>query len=249
MSTPTVTPHHPSAVPPRMSWPSVVAWHLLPGLALTCVAVGAGELLDASGLPRIWALLGGVIVVQVPLLLALRAWLLIRRPRSTGTTRLQGRSRRFAIFAATLVAALLLPGLASWSEAFIRMHLFSWLPEWWSAGPASLVGLDSTESVITLTLWILGPVLLGPIAEELYFRGALLPRVPAGPWRAAAASAGLFAIYHLWQPYAVLTVFLFALPIAVARARFGAGMVTCAVIHGLVNLGMLGAFLTGAAAR
>lgn len=206
-------------------------------------------MLNAFGLPRIWALLGGVIVVQVPLLLALWARLRTRSRLSMGNTPLNRRDRRFTTFAATLVAAFLLPGFVSWSEPIIRHCLFDWLPDWWRTGSTSLVGMNATESAITLALWLLGPVLLGPIAEELYFRGELLPRIPAGPWMAAAANAGLFAAYHIWQPYAALTVFLFALPIAFARARLGASMVLCTTVHCLVNLSMLVAFLTHSTTR
>lgn len=47
-------------------------------------------------------------------------------------------------------------------------------------------------------------------------------------------SAGLFAAYHLWQPQAVLTVFLFALPLCVLVHRTRATGVAASV-HVAVN--------------
>ncbi|MFC0680068.1 lysostaphin resistance A-like protein [Lysobacter korlensis] len=243
-------PVHARTIDVRMTWPQALAWHLLPGAALTTVAIAGGALLHAVGLPAVWALLGGAIAVQVPLLLLLRARLTDRASlHSLSTTPPQGRSRRLTVFAVSLVAAVLLPGLAAWLEPLIRAHLFGWLPQWWSTGLGSLAGSNASEAIVTLVLWFVGLVLLGPIAEELYFRGELLPRIPARPWGRAVASAGLFAIYHLWQPYAGLTVFLFSLPIAIARARFGASPAACAAAHCLVNLGMFSALLSGILAR
>ena len=60
--------------------------------------------------------------------------------------------------------------------------------------------------------------------------------------------AALFAAYHLWQPHAVLTVFAFALPVAVLVARTGATAVGAAV-HVLVNLVTFAGLLTDTLAR
>jgi uncharacterized protein len=54
----------------------------------------------------------------------------------------------------------------------------------------------------------------GPIAEELYFRGFLLPRLsPLGPW-APLLNAVLFSLYHLWLPWQNLSRILLILPLA-----------------------------------
>jgi len=44
-------------------------------------------------------------------------------------------------------------------------------------------------------------VILGPLVEELYFRGYLLPRLHRfGIW-APLINISLFAAYHLWKPW------------------------------------------------
>lgn len=233
----------------RMSWPQVLAWHLIPGLALTIAAAAGGAALDAIGLPPLWALLGGVIAIQVPLLLGLRGRLATKAPLQVLHTDPQRRGRQLALFGITLVAALLLPGVATGIEPLVRSSLFGWLPNWWNTGLGSLAAMSESETILTLGLWLVGVVLAGPIVEELYFRGELLPRIPARPWVAAFVNAALFAAYHLWQPYAVLTVFLFALPLAIARARYGATPATCAAVHCLVNLGVFIALVVGLITR
>jgi hypothetical protein len=43
--------------------------------------------------------------------------------------------------------------------------------------------------------------LVGPITEELYFRGFLLPRIDRyGIW-APVLNTFLFSIYHVWTPW------------------------------------------------
>lgn len=44
--------------------------------------------------------------------------------------------------------------------------------------------------------------------EELYFRGYLLPRISRFQWWAPLVSGLFFGLYHIWQPYGFLTVFL-----------------------------------------
>jgi membrane protease YdiL (CAAX protease family) len=53
-------------------------------------------------------------------------------------------------------------------------------------------------------------VLAGPILEELYFRGYLLPRLSRFGRNAPLLETLLFTIYHFWQPWlypAILAAF------------------------------------------
>jgi membrane protease YdiL (CAAX protease family) len=245
-------PPAPNALP-ASSWPRVVAWHLAPGVALTAFAALTGPLLHAAGLPPIWGLLTGVLAVQVPLL-----FLLTRRLRAGNEDRRRSadadpRPRRSLVpvtglALGTLLLAVLLPGAVVWLEPVLLQSAFGWLPDWWSSSIA-LGELSSGERVVTIALWVVGNVILGPISEELYFRGPLLDRISAPPLAAAVVNAGLFAVYHLWQPYAIATIFLSFLPLAIARSRFRVGIATCCVVHCAVNALMLAGMLGGAFAR
>ena len=82
----------------------------------------------------------------------------------------------------------------------------------------------------------------------MYFRGFLLPRLPASSALAVPANAMLFAVYHLWQPFAWLTVAVFALPLAAVALR-PRGVVVAATVHCLVNLAAMVAMLTAGLTR
>jgi membrane protease YdiL (CAAX protease family) len=129
----------------------------------------------------------------------------------------------------------------------------SWLTQWLARGHA--VSQDIKELGGTVSLGLRLPLALlvatvGPLVEELLFRGlllsALLRRVPAG-W-AVAASSLLFALVHLpdlgflW--YAVPNLALLAAVLAWLRLRSGS-LWPAVLAHGVNNLLALAAWFTG----
>ena len=75
--------------------------------------------------------------------------------------------------------------------------------------------------VVTFALAALFVLLLESTVEEIYFRGFLLPRMGyAGRWAVPLHSL-LFALYHVWMPWRIvsLTVGILPLVFAVRRTR------------------------------
>lgn len=88
-------------------------------------------------------------------------------------------------------------------------------------------------------LVVLGLVVLGPIAEEVVFRGMLLPSLlRRGRRWAVGVSSAWFASIHLVDPGAAFSVpFLFVLALVLANERLRTGRLTRAVtIHAGFNL-------------
>jgi membrane protease YdiL (CAAX protease family) len=57
---------------------------------------------------------------------------------------------------------------------------------------------------------------IGPVVEELYFRGWLLPRMSQlGRW-APLVNVVLFSLYHLWSPWQFLSRIAGVLPFTYA---------------------------------
>jgi membrane protease YdiL (CAAX protease family) len=141
-----------------------------------------------------------------------------------------------------------LPGAGVAIEPWLSTTLLGWLPGWYGAGLDGLATWSTPVQVVTLVLWFVLAVVLGPVAEELYFRGRLLPRLPGGDAVAAMAGAGLFGVYHFWQPQAVVTVVLFALPLTVVVRRRG-DVTLSVLVHCGVNLLAFAALLAGVLQR
>lgn len=93
-------------------------------------------------------------------------------------------------------STLLYPSL----DAFFTKNLFSWLPDWFFLTE----DFSRYSSLALISTWALGLVVngfAGPVVEELYFRGYLLPRISRlGAW-APFVNAVLFSLYHLFTPW------------------------------------------------
>ncbi len=199
-----------------------IGLHLIPGAVMTLFFVLVTPLLVRSGLPPVWGLLLGALVVIIPFELGV---MLYTGQQHTGKLSLQGSVvyrepltfRQYLwLIPLVLFASLLLPGLVVLLEPLLRTTFFGWLPDWFSAGPPQIAAYSPVIQVVTVILWLVVLVIAGPIVEELYFRGYLLPRIAYLNSFAPLINALLFGLYHVWQPYAFLTLTLTALPMAYA---------------------------------
>jgi membrane protease YdiL (CAAX protease family) len=55
---------------------------------------------------------------------------------------------------------------------------------------------------------------VAPAAEEVYFRGYLLPRLSRFGYAAALVHTLLFALYHTWTPWLAVSRIIGVLPLA-----------------------------------
>jgi membrane protease YdiL (CAAX protease family) len=88
-------------------------------------------------------------------------------------------------------------------DNFLIENTFSWLPDWFFifAFEENLENYTKSALLLTAVLNLVLNGLLGPIVEELYFRGYLLPRISRlGAW-APLVNILLFSLYHLFTPW------------------------------------------------
>ncbi len=85
-----------------------------------------------------------------------------------------------------------------------REALFSWLPEWYFNPVYGTEDMELVAKVFLAAILIDG--IIGPVVEELFFRGYLLPRMAyLGHW-APILNGALFGLYHFWQPHNFLAL-------------------------------------------
>lgn len=197
------TPH---VSPEQHSLPRSIALHLLPGAALFGFVLVAAAL----GIPAILALLIGIAVVVVPIELG---YLLYQGRSKSGRWsvwevvdyREPMPARRIALWTVPLVAwfILMLSLSVAVLDGRIADGLFTWYPE-------SIREFASFEGDSTYATWVVVAVfapalaingILGPVVEELYFRGHLLPRIDRFGRGAPVLNAVLFSLYHFWTPW------------------------------------------------
>ena len=188
-----------------LSVPNLIALHLIPGALVTVAFVLCAPLVEAAGFPPIAALLAAILLVLVPVELGI----VLRAVRRDGSAAALPYRKRLALrewlwlFPVLIGAAFAGFGVHRLVEPWLIAHLFEWLPEWF-VFPIPLGGINEYSAsswIVTLCVFFLLNGVIGPVVEELYFRGFLLPRMERlGRW-APLLNATLFSVYHFWSPW------------------------------------------------
>ena len=197
-----------------------VVLHLLPGVIATAFYALTAPLARSLGFPSLMAIFLAIIFVVIPFELGL----LLYRVRRDGTRLESVVLYREPVPGGQLVALIL--GLLVWAgicstflypplDVFFIGNFLSWLPD-----PFFLVEDFAPYSPAALLVtWAFGLVVngvAGPVVEELYFRGYLLPRISRlGAW-APLVNTILFSLYHLWTPWQTVGRILALLPMVYA---------------------------------
>lgn len=194
----------------RLSFSALLALHLIPGALMTAGFVALAPIIQAVGYPPIAALLVAIVLVLVPFELGV-LWWAARGQHVRVRDLVPYRQPLPARDWLWLVPALVLLAFVGFGvhmaiEPQLIERLFGWLPEWFvrPIDADSVRDYSATAWVVTLAAYFAINGLLGPIVEEVYFRGYLLPRMEhLGRW-APLVNVSLFSLYHFWSPWQFL---------------------------------------------
>jgi hypothetical protein len=211
-----------------------IIYHLLPGILIGVFYFLVRQPIENLGYPSVMGLIMAIIFILIPFELG---FLLYQAKKTNGTYSLKG------IISYTnpipwwqlifwVVLVFLLTGVIFTFlkplESFFQSKLFFWIPQLNS-------GLDGEYSkqvlIFTYSMFFLFVAFLGPLVEELYFRGYLLPRMKgkSGP----LLHSFLFAAYHVFTPWMIITRTIGLLPLiyAVKHKNIYIGI----IVHILLN--------------
>lgn len=245
----------------RHSLLQTIVLHILPGLVIALFYAMTAAMLRSSGWPSIMALTLVGLVVLTPLLLAIVYWqaqkygrngrsevtqnhqvsLLTRLPglSSTVNQRVLPYQQKTPFVQAVLLVlgSILLAGAGMSALKGITqalMQSFSWLPtSFFLTEDISVYPQPVLLTTAVLNILVIG--LLAPWAEEIYFRGYLLPRISWMKGWSPVLGATLFTLYHFWTPWLFFGRFLAVLPMA-AVVYWKKDLRLGIWIHCLVNL-------------
>ena len=192
-----------------------VVLHLLPGALATLAYLVMAPPVLQKGYPALLALLLAAGLVGVPFQLGYLLW---QKRQATDKPVIGLRERlptwQYILLPfGMLIWAFLASGALSVLDVYLAKAWFSWLPEWFFFLDADQLRAFTREALLT-TFWIglLINGFIGPIVEELYFRGHLLPRLPGpGNW-SPFLNISLFSLYHFWSPWQFFSRILWLLP-------------------------------------
>ena len=197
------------------SFSKSIVLHLLPGALGTFVYILLSPILLGNGYPALLALLIAVGVITLPFQIG---YLLLQRRNSDvqpviGLRESLPQWQYFVFPLVMVIWGFLVSGALSLLDVALADKWFSWLPEWFFIFDMEQFKLFSREVLMT-TFWV-GLIVngfAGPIVEEYYFRGHLLPRL-CGPenWM-PFINISLFSLYHFWTPWQFFSRILWLLP-------------------------------------
>ncbi|NNF36514.1 MAG: CPBP family intramembrane metalloprotease [Saprospiraceae bacterium] len=87
---------------------------------------------------------------------------------------------------------------------YLRESIFGWLPEWYFNPTYGTENIDLIAKVFLAGILIDG--FIGPVAEEIFFRGYLLPRMAYLKKWAPIVNGVMFGLYHFWQPHNLIAL-------------------------------------------
>ncbi|TFH04807.1 MAG: CPBP family intramembrane metalloprotease, partial [Spirochaetales bacterium] len=186
--------------------------HLLPGVLITATGGVAAYLLRDSGVPAYFVFEVSVLVIMAPVMLGIIRWGMRVEAKESVRAMLMRPVQRlkvweYVVYPLVIVAFAggVFTLLGDPVNSYFRDLIFPTLPAW-----ADLTDVftnpDAYAGFWPVVCWATGAVLIsiaGPIMEEAYFRGYLLPRIPGSPFVVVAGGVVLFALYHVFSIWMV----------------------------------------------
>jgi membrane protease YdiL (CAAX protease family) len=185
-----------------------IALHLVPGALGTLFYVLSAPFAMRLGFPPLLAIYTAIMVIVTFEL----GYLLAQGKQHTGRRSLRGIMlyqaplpiKQYAVLVPLVLAwAILASSLLAPLDMFVAQTLFAWLPDWYLfTDVPNYAGLYTHSAlIVTLVVGLMLNGIVGPLVEELYFRGYLLPRLARfGRW-APIINVVLFSLYHFWSPW------------------------------------------------
>jgi membrane protease YdiL (CAAX protease family) len=107
----------------------------------------------------------------------------------------------------TVIGLIVLPNI----ENQLWGHTFNFIPEWFRIDDLTIAEMKYLKLTLALNLLFNG--FFGPLVEEIYFRGFLLPRMKIFGNLAPLINAILFSLYHFTTPWAIISRILATTPL------------------------------------
>jgi membrane protease YdiL (CAAX protease family) len=220
-----------------------IVLHLLPGAIATAVYVLTVPFFTGRSYPTITAL-------YLPMILAVilveLGYLFFQGQKKNGSLSLDGIVNyrqhvpgwMYIVFPLLiLIWGILVTGLVSPIDNLLLDRVFKWLPDWYTL--RDVLDIKTTYSHQTIVITAICALTLnglaGPIVEELYFRGHLLPRLSRFRYWAPLLNVALFSFYHFWTPWMFFSRLILLIPMVYLvwwRRNIYMGMIA----HCLLNL-------------
>ena len=195
-------------LPKQITFSSQLVNHFYLGVIITLFYIWLSPKIISAGYPSMYMLLFAELAILAPLVFIHLLWSSRRQYGHFSFSKLIAYTdklslKSFLIWSAGGILAIFIVYVPLYPVGqFFRESVFSWLPEWYF-NPS--YGTDDMRLIARAFLFgIFIDGFIGPVTEELFFRGYLLPRMAYLKKWAPIVNGVLFGLYHFWQPYNLL---------------------------------------------
>ena len=194
---------------------------LLPGILYVILALIITPAILLLGFPTLFVLILTDIIVIVLLELSILLFISKKKANKYSLKNVVPYTKKMPVLhfigylVVLIVYGYLISLLLSPISVILKDSLFSWMPEVFLTETINPTSLSMTILLITAILAVIIIGIAVPIVEELYFRGFLMSRISRlGKIWAPLTIVILWAIYHFWAPWNILTFIVLYFPIA-----------------------------------
>jgi len=238
-------------VPEQQTLSRSIVLHLLPGVLILLFYLFTARTTLKMGFPPMMALLFAIAVVLIPFELG---YVLYQGKKQHGKISISGvilyREHLQWWYYLILGSILFLwlgfafRVLAKPIDTFFIDKMFRWVPDWFFLlGPHNdLSGFSKSALLITAIMAIVFNGIAGPVVEEIYFRGYLLPRISRLNGWAPLLNLLLFSLYHLFTPWQNLVRIIGFVPMVYSvwwKRNIHLGMIVHCAGNMVGSIGML----------
>lgn len=200
------------------SLPKSVFLHLFPGMLIILFFIIFTPIVKKLGFPVMMASSLAVIFIMIPIQIRIMVRQ-VKKQRGSSIMDLIPYREKVPVWQLFIILIPLLVWTSFIFDLFIPFdqylldHVFSFLPEWFVISDDDF---SQYSRIALLLTWVTGIIVngfLGPITEELYFRGYLLPRISRfGNW-SVLMNIVLFSVYNFFSPWQIVSRIIAMLPI------------------------------------
>lgn len=191
----------------QLSIPKIIVLGLIPGVVMTLLGIFFASPAIGLNFNVLLAVMLGFLFGQVPVCLGILGFTARKENKKIKDLLLYNEK----VPTKKMIVSMVIPFVIA-VAAFVLIvpvetklwgNLFDFFPDWFRLDKANIPQLNYLK--ITLILTIIVDGFVGPIVEEMYFRGYLLPRMDAFGKFAPLVNTIIFSLYHFFSPWRNIT--------------------------------------------
>lgn len=191
----------------NLSIPKIIIMGLAPGLVITILAIVFSSPLFGINFNILLSLILAVIFGKISFFLGILGFVARKENKKIKELILYNNKTPkikllFSIIipiAIAIIAVVFIPPI----ETKLWGTLFDFFPDWFRLDKINFSEINHLKITLILTIIVNGFV--GPIIEEIYFRGYLLPRMGIFGKFAPLINSIIFSLYHFFTPWQNIT--------------------------------------------